>query len=477
MKKKIVYKFLASYILVILVSIFLLSLFVRSRVTQYSENQIAEELKSNAFLISTIIREDVYQASKRDIQSKIEVYAKELSCRITVIAEDGTVLGETEKDSSLMGNHLNRREVAEALAEGSGESARLSDTLGVRMKYAAMPIILQDKSIGVVRLAIPLLAVKRELNIIHKVFILGAVFTVCFTLLIGFFLSRSISLPIQKIEETAAAIAAGDFGRRVAVNTNDELGDLSKSLNRMADELQSEMDKLEKLDRVRTDFVANVSHELKTPLTAIRGYIETLEDGAVEDTETSYKFLGIINNHTKRLSNILDDLLRLAEIENVENVFEAVTFDVKSMIDDVVWQLTSAISEKHHNLGVDYNGKDFDIRGDKNKIERVLVNLIDNAVKYTSEEGRIEVALFEQKDNILITIKDDGIGIPEEHLNRIFERFYRVDSSRSRELGGTGLGLSIVKHIVLMHKGHIDIESVVGQGTKISIVLPRDFEE
>jgi two-component system phosphate regulon sensor histidine kinase PhoR len=275
------------------------------------------------------------------------------------------------------------------------------------------------------------------------------------------------------MEEAARSIAKGDFSKRVEIKTENELGALAKSLNQMADELQIQIESLKKLDKIRTDFVANVSHELKTPLTSIKGFIETLEDGAIDDKENARRFLLIIKKHSERLNNIINDLLSLAEIETGKGGIEAGKLDMKYLLDEVVWGFGHVLSEKMQKLNVDYKGRDFRISGNKDKIEQVLVNLIDNAIKYTGKNGEIKVSLFEEKDSVMVTVEDNGIGIPKEHLDRIFERFYRVDKARSRELGGTGLGLAIVKHIVMLHKGHIDIESEPGKGTKVTLVFPK----
>jgi len=289
---------------------------------------------------------------------------------------------------------------------------------------------------------------------------------------VGYFMARSISRPIHQLDKVAKAIAGGQLDERAEIRTHDELSTLAESCNRMALEIQAKIEQLEKMDNIRRDFVANVSHELKTPLTSIKGFIETLENGAIDDRDNAMKFLGVMRKHSERLSSIINDLLSLAEIEGEKDI-RVTNFDIKILLDEIAWGFSHRLSSKKQNLNVDYNGSNFDINADKDKIEQVLVNLMDNAVKYTPEDGEIRTSLFEEKNSVMISIEDTGVGIPEEHLDRIFERFYRVDKARSRELGGTGLGLAIVKHIILLHKGHIDINSEVDKGTKITVVLPR----
>jgi two-component system phosphate regulon sensor histidine kinase PhoR len=232
------------------------------------------------------------------------------------------------------------------------------------------------------------------------------------------------------------------------------------------------------LEKIKADFIANVSHELRTPLTAIKGYTETLEEEAYENREDQRQFLGIIKRHTDRLINIVSDLLVLSEIESKESLslemsksdFEDV--DINEVVKSSYESLRRKISEK--NLQVEINVMEDipGIKGNRFLLEQMLINLIDNAVKYTPERGRVTISAYSEDSNINLEISDTGIGIPKENLNRIFERFYRVDNTRSRKLGGTGLGLSIVKHIAIIHNGKIDVKSEVGKGSRFLITLP-----
>jgi two-component system sensor histidine kinase VicK len=241
----------------------------------------------------------------------------------------------------------------------------------------------------------------------------------------------------------------------------------------MAAELQQKMENLKQMDRVRTDFVANVSHELKTPLTLIKGYIETLQGRAINDTEKASKFILIIKEHASRLENIIEDLLSLSELELSKDCLNKTEFDMKKLIGEVTLGFGYAIDAKRQTLSVNHQGDDFRIKADRDKIEQVIVNLIDNAVKYTNETGQINISILGKQNEIILVIQDSGVGIPREDIDRVFERFYRVDKARSRELGGTGLGLGIAKHIVLAHNGQISIESEINKGTKVLVRLPK----
>ncbi len=225
-----------------------------------------------------------------------------------------------------------------------------------------------------------------------------------------------------------------------------------------------------KLEKIKKDFVVNVSHELRTPLTAIKGYVETLEE---EIKGNSKHYLDIIKKHTERLINIVSDLLLLSELEEKGLTQIKEDVNLEEIAKNVCKIFEQRAKEKNLKLNLICENKPV-IKGDPFKLEQMFINLIDNAIKYT-EEGEVSVFLRRTDKEVIIKVKDTGIGIPKEHLDRIFERFYVVDKSRSKKLGGTGLGLSIVKHIVLLHNGKIDVESTPGKGTEFTITFPACF--
>ena len=473
MKNRIVLKFFGAFAALTLIVVFVLNFFVSLRLHEHFERKISAELKSNAVLVGDILQTDLIEGNSEEIQQKTRKLADKLDLRITVVEKGGRILGDSEQEPSLMVNHSDRSEVIEAIENGFGQSTRFSDTLGINMKYVAVRVDQGDRTLGVVRFALSLSRVQPEIRIIYRVVLFGTIAAVIIALIVAYFVSRSITLPIRQVKETAQQIAKGDFGRRVRIKSKGELGELAESLNTMADELQQKMENLKRLDRVRTDFVANVSHELKTPLTLIKGYIETLQNKAINDKEKLRKFISIIKEHSDRLGYIIDDLLSLSELELSRDCVNRTEFDLKEVIDEISLGFEQALAEKNQSLTMSTQGNDFGIQADRNKIEQVFANLIDNAVKYTKESGQIEISLYEQDQMVCVTVQDNGIGIPKEHRDRVFERFYRVDKARSRELGGTGLGLSIVKHIVLAHNGKIAIESELNRGTKVSVTFPK----
>lgn len=223
-----------------------------------------------------------------------------------------------------------------------------------------------------------------------------------------------------------------------------------------------------KLEQMRKDFVANVSHEIKTPITAIKGFAETLLDGALHDTKNAEKFLGTIKDHSERLNRLVEDLLTLSRIELGVLKINKTEVPVHEIIDNVIRIMIVPVAEKNLELGSSVKNKKTVITADRDRLEQILLNLLDNSIKFT-ESGKIEIGISDEQGTHYIYVRDSGIGIPKQFISRIGERFFRVDASRSRELGGTGLGLAIVKHLVMAHGWEMKIESRLGTGTTVKI--------
>jgi len=227
-----------------------------------------------------------------------------------------------------------------------------------------------------------------------------------------------------------------------------------------------------RLEAKRRDFVANVSHELKTPLTAIRGYVETLMEGAIDDKEHAMEFLGVIHAQAKRLDNIVSDLLKLSSLESYADKVKKEDIGLKYLADSLIAGLSSVFNSKKASV-VNKLPADLRVNADPEKLGQVFINLLDNAVKFSAGVPKVEISAEELPGSVRISVKDNGIGIPQEHLARVFERFYRADKARSREMGGTGLGLSIVKHVVELHGGSVGVESAEGRGSTFWFTLPK----
>ncbi|SHF77989.1 two-component system histidine kinase PnpS [Ornithinibacillus halophilus] len=233
---------------------------------------------------------------------------------------------------------------------------------------------------------------------------------------------------------------------------------------------------LKKLEVMRKDFVANVSHELKTPMTSITGFAETLKDGALEDPETSKQFVQIIYDESKRLQAIIEDLLALSKLEKEEFHLDLVEINVKEIVNEVMPVINQQAERKQINFSLDCE-QEFVFKADYDRVKQVLINLLMNGVNYTPEKGNVHLEVNSTEEHVHFRVTDTGIGIPKDALHRIFERFYRVDAARSRNTGGTGLGLAIVKHIMDVHDGTIEINSEVDKGTKVDVYFPRNIDK
>lgn len=234
----------------------------------------------------------------------------------------------------------------------------------------------------------------------------------------------------------------------------------------------------QKLENMQMDFVANVSHELKTPLTTIKSYTETLLDGCVDDLATVNEFLEIIDNEADRMNRLVKDLLQLSRLDNNQEILNRKEGNLISLLKVAVKKVELTAANKDQHLNCLFNDEErIPVDMDKDRVEQVILNIISNAIKYTTEGGRIDIDALKMNKNAIITITDNGIGIPETEQSRVFERFFRVDKARSRALGGTGLGLAISKQIVEGHLGTIELESKEGKGTKVTITLPLSLKK
>jgi two-component system phosphate regulon sensor histidine kinase PhoR len=526
----------------------------------------------------------------RQIDGLADRLGEAVHARVTVIAADGTVLGDSyESADSLrrMDNHLSRPEVRDAADTGVGVSIRHSDTVGIRMLNLALPIQDQDgarRLLGFVRLSVPLTDIEAHHRTLRNALAaaLGGAFLL--SLALSYLVAKSITRPLGEIVAAADRLAHGEFHPRIRARSNDEIADLSRVLNQMAASLEEnvgalredrakmaatltamqegvmmigadgtilltnpmlarmlgreerniigrtyvevvrhphlndfitqalsqgevpateislghggerifqvrasalvennrasglvlvfhDITDLRRLEQVRKDFVANVSHELRTPLTAIKGYVEALRDDPKFDLKQRHRFLEIIETHTDRLNLIITDLLLLSKIEAGQIPLKLEPLEIGRLLDRILGLLGGQLEHKHHTLVMDISAALPPILGDEERLGQVFSNLVDNAIKYTPEHGTITITATPQLSMMAVIIEDNGIGIPPRDLPRIFERFYRVDKARSRELGGTGLGLAIVKHLVEAHGGRVSAESS-GKGSRFIVRLP-----
>ncbi len=363
--------------------------------------------------------------------------------RITLIEKDGTVLFESSADPHEMSNHLDRPEIRLAIENGTGTDTRFSDTIGTEDYYYALR--LGDGNILRVSIqADSIFSLFERSLVIILIIVLGIVIV---SLLVSVKLTNNLIAPFRRIPEL------------IRTNAPPEENDIYPEVIPLVEEIRNTRNAQSEM---RQEFTANVSHELKTPLTSISGYAELIESGMAQGTDCA-EFAGKIRKESDRMLNLIGDILRLSELDSIGDTPLDDEIDLKAVAEDCKERLSQQAESRGIRMTV--SGESVVITGSRTEITELVYNLVDNAIKYNRENGNIEIDIADKK----LTVSDTGLGIPQESIPRIFERFYRIDKSRSRAKGGTGLGLSIVKHIAEHHEAKIDVESTVGVGTSITV--------
>lgn len=381
--------------------------------------------------------------------AKDEVVYDEKNLRITWIGKDGTVLYDNDVEANRMVNHLDRPEVSAAFLNGFGESIRESDTLNMKTFYYAL--LLTDGT--VLRLSTEARSLGSVFMQVFPIILILILLIIILCVFISHLLTKQLMKPINDI----------------AANIDDVPSEsVYKELSPFIERIREQHEDILAAAKNRQDFTANVSHELKTPLTAISGYAELIENGMVDD-EKQIKFAGDIKKNADRLVVLINDIIRLSELDHSEAGVNFTQQNIYEVARERVELLQNSASKK--NVKLDLCGEDTYVLSNRGMLIELLDNLIQNAIRYNIPGGRIYVTISKEDMGVVLSVKDTGIGIPEADIDRVFERFYRVDKSRSRETGGTGLGLAIVKHIVELHDGKIEIQSKLQEGTEIKIIF------
>ena len=426
-----------------IIAIFTTMILVAAVCYDLFRRQILEDLKTYAHLLNgTVALQEVvdehYDSQKDNL-------------RITVVDVEGNVIFESYADADKMENHAGRPEIMEAIEKGEGQAVRKSSTLKKNAFYYA--VLMKDGNV---------LRVAKEADSIWSVYVEACpaivfitVVLIMFSLFIAHFLTKSLVEPIEKIAQDVDHLGDPD--------TYEELAPFVATIKKQHEDILRNAG-------MRQQFTANVSHELKTPLTSISGYSELIENGMASD-EDVVRFAREIHRNSNRLLTLINDVIRLSELDVAEQEESFELIDMKEIAETCV-DMLQIIAEKH-GVTLEFQGVSCTVRSEKQMMEELVYNLCDNAIRYNNKDGKVKVLVKPEGDKAVLVVEDTGIGIPKEHQERIFERFYRVDKSRSKSTGGTGLGLAIVKHIVAQNHAVIQLESEVGEGTKITVTFER----
>ncbi len=594
MKMPIRWKLMISYLAIIVVVLAIGMAYLQVGFSAQLQDQLETRLTREAHLARQYLR---FAEVRRegDLEKLVDDLAgqigQSLSLRITVIARDGRVLGDSELSLDalkLTENHATRPEVVDAQRKKIGKSVRTSKTVGREFLYLALPILNGPVQGGVIRLAIDISEVEENVGKIRRLLLFAGGLALLLATGVSFGVGRVAHGAILHLNQGIGAISRGDYAHRIESSRLDELGDLSRALDRLSEDVETRLDELrrerdrfgtilqemsegvmvtdssgsivlvnpafrrffptlpviredyptpmealrapqiqdnirrvlgvpnetmesevevagppprtlslhaakfgvsngeqlvvvfhdvteiKRLEGIRQEFTANVSHELKTPLTVIRGSADTLQDSAHSDPDAVRRFASTIVRHCHRLEALIEDLLELGRIESETAHVQLRATSLRDAADSAIRVLEPLLQRLRVRVKIDIPDEADTALSDSSALERVFINLVENAANYSPEGSEISIsARLDGENSVEVSIADRGEGIPPEHLPRIFERFYRVDPSRSRERGGTGLGLAIVKHLVQGMEGYVDVESSPGVGSTFRIYLCR----
>lgn len=438
MAKKTLYKIFAFGVSVITIT----AMLILSVFYSYSDNQLKEQLR----VVESVVEN---QLAQDDDTSFISNHIDK-NVRITLVAKDGTVIADSQESANKLGNHLNRQEIQQAIKNGEATVTRHSDTQEKKVYYFAKQL---DNG--------NILRVSAEAKSIGKFFsdyiiyiFLCIIVVIVAAVFVSMGITKSIVKPITQLGQSLDNIDK--------FKSYEELKPLVNAL------LQQKK-KQKMLDKQKKQFTANVSHELKTPLTSIAGYAELIETGMAKPEDIK-PFAGVIRKQALRLVNLSEDIIQLSQLEESDD--EDMSFESVNLY-EIAQRCVEALNINAINKCVTLNltGEECYIRGKAQLVEELVYNLCDNAIRYNKENGNVTVTVTPLEKGASVSVKDTGIGIPKKYQERIFERFFRVDNSRSKATGGTGLGLAIVKHITQLHDAKLEISSEEGKGTEIIVTF------
>lgn len=450
-----------TYFLIILLTLFLISIYIQGSLEEYFFNQRGVELLTRANIIANITSRYI-EYSDTLIKETIQALEIDKNIRVIVTDKEAKVLFDTAETNNLKGKVFIKEEVLKAL-KGDDVQSHFEEAAGWFVD-AAVPIIKEREMIGVVYLSTSAQNIVEFLDDIRKNLYTIAIIVSILIGLLSSVLAGVITSPVEELTDVIKHMADGKLDQKVEVRGNDEIAQLGMAFNKMSE-------RLNQLEEKRRQFVFNASHELRTPLSSIKLLAESLLQMQHLDLTIIKEFLSDINNEIDRLSRIIDKLLMLTKMDVNDKELEMKNINIKELLQGIVKSLSPLARKKNIQLTLKTN-EDIYVLIDEDKIWEAIFNIVDNSIKYTPNNGSVTISMEKSDYNIMIMIEDNGIGISDGEINKIFDRFYRIDKARARETGGTGLGLSIALSAVKLHGGEIQVESQVGRGSKFKIIIP-----
>lgn len=484
MFKTIFSKLLAIFVALLLAAFTLTAVMLYFFLSNFAVKEKVDVLSSSAEKINGYLSIYVeYQENplaKQGFQYILESFSASTNSLIWVVLNDGSIIAykpNTPEIVMLMDSltdekgqlrlkdkaQYSRVMLTDSIVQEKGDFFGFFKGTGVDWLTVEKRFKYKGEVLGAVFLHTQIPEVNRLRTSVFRMFQFAVLVSVMISIILAYLFSLRISKPLKEINKTARVIANGEFDKRLDIQSDDEIGELANSFNHMIAALQN-------LEEMRRGFIANVSHELRTPMTSIKGFIEGILDGTIPEESHKY-YLTIVRDETTRLSRLVNDLLDLAKMEAGEMNFQSKDFNINELIRRSIIKLEHYITSKDLQVEADFEEEELYANADSDAIERVLINLLHNAIKFTPEKGKIKLTTSKHKDKINVSIEDNGLGIEKDEIDLIWDRFHKSDKSRSKDKSGTGLGLAIVKNIISEHNQEIWVESELGRGAKFTFTL------
>lgn len=465
MKKSIKTRLVGNFMLIIIITVCILEMFLINAEKHYSYKNL-EDVVTNQIKLSSDFYDKYFSMSslESNVLNNVDVFWEKTTSEVQIIDMSGNVLMDSIGAAS--NNTADMPDVKKAIGGGLGKWIGHVDYDDIEVMAISYPLKYENKVIGVLRFVTSLREVNKEIRYISYIYISIGLLVILISGVVSYFLANTIVKPLEEVTKAAEKMASGQLNSRSTKRYDDEIGKLSDTLNSMAEELSHK-------DELKNEFISSVSHELRTPLTSIKGWAITLNTTDLDDKELLRDGLEIIEKESDRLTGMVEELLDFSRFVSDKITLRVENINIVDVIERVKRQLEPRAKREKINFVLEKDDDLIEIMADENRIKQVLINVIDNAFKFTPENGEVKITVKNKQQYVNIAVKDTGSGISKEDLPRVKEKFFKGKSSKSQN----GLGLSISDEIVKLHNGTMDIYSEIDKGTEVVIKLPLKGDE